>query len=210
MVGIVETAAAEIGYREGPNNDTKYGAWYGMNNNPWCMMFVSWCAHKAGIGTDIIPKLAYVPYAVDFFRAQGRYRDKGYVPHPGDIVFFGSSSHVGIVEKIAGDMLYSIEGNTSASGNTVNGDGVYRRSRRLSDSWIMGYASPMYKEDDVEIKDILILNTDTGATLKAKGFYSSGTNYIRLRDAQLLAPVVIDWDREKGMPTVRANYVQQE
>ena len=42
-----------------------------MNNQPWCMMFISWCAEKAGIGRDIIPKMAYVPYAADFFRKRG-------------------------------------------------------------------------------------------------------------------------------------------
>ena len=56
---IIRLAAAEVGYAAGPNDDTKYGVWYGMNHNPWCMMFVSWCAERAGISRDIIPKMAY-------------------------------------------------------------------------------------------------------------------------------------------------------
>lgn len=40
---VVKAAQAEIGYKEGKNNDNKYGKWYGLNNQPWCMIFVCWC-----------------------------------------------------------------------------------------------------------------------------------------------------------------------
>ena len=55
---IVEIAQKEIGYKEGKNNDTKYGNWYGLPNQPWCAMFISWCANRSGIPTNIIPKFA--------------------------------------------------------------------------------------------------------------------------------------------------------
>ena len=55
---IVEIALSQKGYKEGPNNDTKYGAWYGLNYNPWCAMFVSWCADQIGILNTLIPKFA--------------------------------------------------------------------------------------------------------------------------------------------------------
>ena len=96
---IIAKAVSQLGYKEGNNNENKYGAWYGMNNQPWCMIFVSWCAAQACIGTDIIPKLAYVPYCVEFFQKQGRYHAKaGYTPRPGDLIIYGSNSHIGLVE----------------------------------------------------------------------------------------------------------------
>ena len=88
---LVEKATSQIGYKEKANNDSIYGRWYGMNNQPWCAMFVSWCAAQCGISEDIILKFAYVPYGVDFFKKKGRYKpaDGRYKPQPGDIVFFG-------------------------------------------------------------------------------------------------------------------------
>ena len=53
-MSVVEIAKAEIGYAEkGNSNDTKYGKWYGLNNNPWCAMFVSWCFDRAGLSKKI-------------------------------------------------------------------------------------------------------------------------------------------------------------
>jgi hypothetical protein len=85
---ILSIAAAEIGYREQGENGNKYGSWYGMNGEPWCMMFISWCAEQAGISTDIIPKLSYCPYAVDWFQQRNRwFAAAGNQPQPGDVVF---------------------------------------------------------------------------------------------------------------------------
>ena len=63
---ILAIAAKEIGYTESPanSNKTKYGAWYGMNGEPWCDMFVSWVGAQAG-AQDIIGKFAYCPYHVN-------------------------------------------------------------------------------------------------------------------------------------------------
>ena len=43
---ILAIAETQVGYAEGANNETKFGAWYPMNYNPWCAMFVSWCAEQ--------------------------------------------------------------------------------------------------------------------------------------------------------------------
>ena len=39
---VIKTAEAELGYREGKNNDNKYGKWYGLNWVSWCCIFVVW------------------------------------------------------------------------------------------------------------------------------------------------------------------------
>lgn len=203
---IVAKAVSQIGYKEKGNNDTIYGAWYGMNYQPWCMMFISWCAAQCGISTSTIPKLAYVPYCMDFYQKQGRYKAKGtYRPEAGDLILYGSNSHIGIVEKVQGNTVFTIEGNTSANGNSSNGDGVYRRSRALSDSWIKGYCLPDYKEEEeVEIKEVKIKSLDTGNLIGVKSVNIQGENYIRLRDMEEIFPVKVDWDGKN--PTINLSY----
>ena len=87
---IIEVALAEVGYLEkatnaqldsktanaGSNNYTKYGKWYGMNGQPWCDMFVSWCAAQAG-EADAVGKYAYVPSHQNFFASKGLYFARG-------------------------------------------------------------------------------------------------------------------------------------
>ena len=199
---IVEIAKAELGYREKGNNDTKYGLWYGMNNNPWCMMFVSWCAMKAGVPEDVIPKLAYVPYAVDFFKKRGRYKKRGeYRPKPGDIIFFGSSSHVGLVERVDGNVVTTIEGNTSAIGNNSNGDGVYRRERKLTYYWIMGYGIPEYEEEEdmkryQTVEEIPSWGQEVIKKLIAKGVLKGNTNGLDISEDQLR---ILVWNDRAGL-----------
>ena len=200
---MVAKAVSQIGYKEKGNNDTIYGAWYGMNYQPWCMMFVSWCAAQCGISTDSIPKLAYVPYCMDFYQKQGRYKAKGtYRPEAGDLILYGSNSHIGIVEKVQGNTVFTIEGNTSANGNSSNGDGVYRRSRALSDSWIKGYCLPDYKEEEeVEIKTIKVKDLSNGEMIPVQAINVEGNNYVKLRDMEkLVEGVQIGWDGKN--PTI--------
>ena len=149
---IVAIAVAEIGYREYQGNNTKYGVWYGLNYQPWCAIFISWCANWAGVlgsnnKSGIIPRTAWVPDYYDYYQRLGRYKPRGtYTPRPGDIILYGNNDHAGIVESCDGVQVVTIEGNTSANGNNSNGDGVYRRVRSLSNTWIKGYCLPEYQE----------------------------------------------------------------
>ena len=159
MLKIVEIALGEVGYLEkksdsqlqdksanaGSNNYTKYGAWYGMNGEPWCDMFVSWCAHQAG-EEAAVGRFAYVPYHVAWFRKQGTYFARGAdTPRPGDVIFFRDASHVGLVEEVSGGYVTTIEGNTSGGSTLVsNGGGVFEKRYPLTSSYIMGYGRPAY------------------------------------------------------------------
>lgn len=156
---VIEIAKGEVGYLEkksnsqldsktanaGSNNYTKYGAWYGMNGQPWCDMFVSWCAYQAG-ESDAVGKFAYVPSHQNFFANQGRYYDRDKItPKTGDIPIFRNESHIGFVEYVSGGYVHTIEGNTSGgSGLVTNGGGVFRKSYPLSSSYIQGYCVPAY------------------------------------------------------------------
>ena len=150
-------AASQIGYKESPagSNKTKYGSWYGMNGEPWCAMFVSWCAAQIG-ESSAVGKFAYCPYWVDWFKKNGTWLDRSAKPQPGDIIFFSNGKracHVGIVEKrIDSSYVQTIEGNTSSSSND-NGGAVMRRKRaygkRGSIWYIMGFGRPKYSGDNM-------------------------------------------------------------
>lgn len=148
---LVRVATEEIGYREGPNNDTKYGAWYNLNYEAWCAMFVSWCCNQAGISTDIVPKYCGCTAGMNWFidRGQFEYRESGYIPKAGDIVFYRdrdvtswTSTHTGIVYAATSTNVYTIEGNTS--------DMCAKRSYSINSTYILGYGVPKYPEFEGE------------------------------------------------------------
>jgi hypothetical protein len=137
---ILNIASKELGFIEGPNNENPYGSWYGVPNQPYCAMFVSWCFEQAGASSLIAastPKgFSYCPEGLRWFQAKGAVVDK-YKSMPGDIVFFnfsgnGTAEHVGIIEGSSADGITTIEANTSpdhATGSQANGIGVFRRHR---------------------------------------------------------------------------------
>ena len=148
---VLKIATSYLGYKESPpgSNRTKFGEWYGMNGQPWCAQFVSFCFYTAGLPLPATtPKgFAYCPYGVNWFKQLKRFYT---TPAVGDVAFFdwssgrdGIADHVGIVEKVnADDTVTTIEGNTSASNNS-NGGEVQRRKRSLSQ--IQGFGRPSYK-----------------------------------------------------------------
>lgn len=138
-------SAAQVGYREGLNNDTKFGRWYRMNNEPWCDMSVSYNAAAVG-ASDIVGRFAYCPAHVNWFKARGQWST---VPRPGAVVFYdwngdGLADHVGVVESVISGGIVTLEGNTTADnvGSQSNGNGFYRRHR--STRYVLGYGHPAF------------------------------------------------------------------
>lgn len=128
--------------------DQKYPRWYNGKKNgyAWCDMFVDWCFLTA-FGYENALRLLCQPeksagagctYSLRYFKNKGQLYTSN--PQPGDQIFFGTSqsdvSHTGIVEKVDGSKVYTIEGNTS--------DMVARRSYALTNSRIVGYGRPKY------------------------------------------------------------------
>ena len=133
---IVEVAVSQLGNVGG----RPYWSWYGFSHRvEWCATFVSWCANEVGyIEAGLVPKFSLCQAGVRWFRDAGRFQDarSGYVPKPGDIIFFdwnvdGWSEHVGIVERVEGGRVYTVEGNS--------GDAVRRVSYDLNSIVIVGY-----------------------------------------------------------------------
>ncbi len=148
---IVAVALTQVGYMEGWNNDTKYGAWYStavgwnMNNQPWCGMFICWCANQAGVPTSVISLTGWA-YLQAFGITDVFTYGSGRVPQPGDL-FSRDGDHAGIVYQVneAEGYFLTIEGNTYANGG---GEGVYIRTRYLNDSrYTYWFGSPNYTSD---------------------------------------------------------------
>ncbi len=139
-------AVSQLGYAESPagSNLTKFGAWYGMDGNPWCAMFVTWAYLQAGPSKSFVKgaRWAYCPYVVADARAGRNGLTTTDDPIPGDLVVYDWQrdtiyDHIGIVEKVTGKNTFdAIEGNTSTSNNS-NGGQVMRRSRTTSDAGIV-------------------------------------------------------------------------
>lgn len=157
----------------GDNNWNKYardldalGVVYNGKKNgyAWCDIFVDWCfIHTFGLelgmkllGQDYKGLGAGCTYSARYYKNAGRFFS---TPQPGDQIFFtndggATSYHTGIVEKVSGGRVYTIEGNTSSAAGVVpNGGCVWDKSYPLGASYIGGYGRPNYSivEDDEDM-----------------------------------------------------------
>lgn len=142
---IIEIAVAEIGYKEGAENSNKYSHELYNRAQEWCADFVRWCLIKAGAG-DLYPVSSYVPTVAEYFDKKGQYKNSkarggNYIPQVADIILFdynrnSTSDHIGFVEKIEGNTIYTIEGNK---------DNMVKRCEYSLDSAdIRAYCTPDY------------------------------------------------------------------
>ena len=132
-----------LGYHEGNNNDTKFGDWYGMPNQPWCAMFVSYCMAKAGVSQETVKKFASCTAGWNWFKNRGETRSNSFKPQRGDIIFFDWNpengdgiDHVGLVDRVENNKVYTVEGNHE--------DQVNQYSYDLNSNNIYGYVVPSY------------------------------------------------------------------
>ena len=141
---VLKIAAWQLGVLENPagSNRQKYGEAYGMNGQPWCVMFVWWVFREAGFN---LRKTASCTDLSNAYKAAGQWVTSGY--KPGDNVMFdftgkrSKTEHCGIVEKVNGNTLTTIEGNTGTASN-ANGGAVMRRTRDVR--FVTGACRPRY------------------------------------------------------------------
>ncbi len=180
---VVEQAIAWLGKKESDgshreiidvyNSQPKLPRYYPVKyTDAWCSTFVSAVAVKLGY-TDIIPTECGCEKHTRLFKEKGIWvEDDGYVPSPGDIIFYnwddngvgdtkGYADHVGIVEKVENGKITVIEGNYSNS--------VKRRYMDVNGRYIRGYGVPKYdKEGDAQ--EITVLDFQKAAILDGFSF----------------------------------------
>jgi hypothetical protein len=141
MTTPIDIAKKEVGYKEGTNNDNKYGVWFGLNHQPWCMIFVVWCFFEAGLQTKILKTAG-----VEAFEAWA-IKNKFVIPvdkiQANDLLLFDwdHAGHAEHIEIAAGGidpkthLVPTVGGNTGPDHigvNQSNGDGVYSKVRATS------------------------------------------------------------------------------
>lgn len=132
---IVMVAKSQVGNVGGK----PYWQWYGFTSHvEWCACFVSWCANESGQLNVTVPKFAKVEDGIKWFKDNGKWQDRFYTPKSGDIIFFdwnndNDPDHVGIVEKVEDNIIYTIEGNSK--------DECKQKTYKLTNSIIYGYGT---------------------------------------------------------------------
>lgn len=141
---LVNLALSQLGNKGGE----KFWRWAGLSKRcEWCALFVSWCGDQTGLrAAGQMPYFSFVSDGVSFYKSKGKWIDGSEVNssncdkliQPGMIIFFdwepdGKPNHVGIVTKVSGGYIYTVEGNKSdavaegtysANSNKIYGFGV--------------------------------------------------------------------------------------
>jgi len=154
-LNIVHTAQQQVGFVEGTNNDNPYGTWYGINNQPYCAMFVSWVFGQNNLSHLVAAQttkgFAYCPAGMAWFQQKSCVVNK-YDGKPGDLVFFaftgtGQADHVEIIVDASKDGITTVGGNTSPdhalTASQANGNGVYLRHRPYL--YVLAIVRPQYE-----------------------------------------------------------------
>ncbi|MFK0290317.1 peptidoglycan-binding protein [Streptomyces sp. NPDC090442] len=133
----------------GKRYDTPFGRWYPMNHQPYCDMFVSYCAAVAGEGAAV-GKFAYCPSHVQWFKSRGQWLGRNASVRPGDVVFFSwdggpTADHVGfVIADSSSGNVRTIEGNTVAGDGPNQGSGGAVCYKTRPRSVILGFGRPSY------------------------------------------------------------------
>ena len=133
--------------------DNKYPNFYNGKKNgySWCDIFVDWCFIEC-FGYEKALKMLYQPtksagagckYSANYYKVHNAFYQQ---PQVGDQVFFGdygNEGHTGIVVAVNGNIITTVEGNTSGGyGVESNGDGVYLKKYNISTQYIPGFGRP--------------------------------------------------------------------
>jgi hypothetical protein len=148
---LLTWAAAQVRVKESPAGSNKqgYAALAGhANGQPWCATFLVAGWKKNGVplvpGTDSpsTPMMQKAFKRADRLFDEPRAGDAGFVFYPE--LDGGRIGHVFFVERVDGDYVKTIEGNTNLDGSRT-GIGVYRHRRKWrGSSSIRGFGRPLY------------------------------------------------------------------
>lgn len=136
---MVDIAKKEV--KASNKGGKKFWSYMGFKSRvEWCACFVSWVAHQAKMDAKV-PHTASCQQAVSWFKSKHKWHSPtNYTPKSGDIIYFnwsgnrsGVAEHTGIVDKVTGNTVHTVEGNSS---NTVR-LGTYPKTSKF----IYGYGS---------------------------------------------------------------------
>lgn len=180
MEKVIKEASKWVGYLEKKSNKNldsltenagganytlfaeEYKKYWGENYQaqPWCAVFVSVIFMHAYKTDKVVTPFAYCPTGVNNFKKKNAFFK---TPEKGDIIFFTNGKrayHTGLVIDTDGKKVYTIEGNTSAGKDVIeNGGGVSKKSYLLTNSKILGYGRPDYKEAENMANELKELDT---------------------------------------------------
>jgi len=150
-------------------NPNIFTIWYFKNNlkHAWCGAFIDYI-FKHDLNCDWLDSctnFAYVPTIVSWAKEKG-YWNKDYIKaKKGDLVIYNwdlnkknNYSHVGIIDNIKGNIITSIEGNTSNNKYKDNCVSIKKRNKKN----VVGVILLPYKEDKMNFKigDYVYANED--------------------------------------------------
>lgn len=134
----LEIAIAQIGVQEIPKYSNSgpeveiYLKSVGLTRGySWCMAFIYWCTQNASVQTNNKNPLKKTGGVLDQYNSRPLLAQNN--PKAGDIFILDLGKglgHTGIVEKIAGNIIHTIEGNTNDAGSR-EGYKVCRRKREI-------------------------------------------------------------------------------
>ena len=138
-VGVLEDP---IGSNCGPRVNQYLESVGDTGGFPWCAAFVYWCFQQAASALKIPNPATRTAGAVDVWEEAGargirrvasaEAADRPGLVQPGMVFVIataGGHGHVGLVERVSGVVLTTIEGNTN-DGGSREGIGVFRRTTR--------------------------------------------------------------------------------
>jgi hypothetical protein len=166
---LLETAVQEIGYTEGSDGYSKYGAWTGDPYSEWCAEFICWCVHMTdqlygyGMLNNTYPYYTGQNTGRDWFISRGRFvyrrgyapgwgwqwlkdgadmmRANEYIPRPGDLAYFSYSTGSDTIHvALVEYCAYAADGGVML--HVIEGNnptGVTRQVYSLDDSTVLGF-----------------------------------------------------------------------
>lgn len=148
LTEVLKTAVTQVGVMEDPpgsNKGPQVNAYLASVGLPpglyWCAAFVYWCFDKASVKLGKTNPLVKTGHVMSHWNKTTGKKivtldaiNKPSLIKPGHIFILntgGSSGHTGLVEKVDGGFIHTIEGNSNNAGGR-NGIGVFRLQRKIS------------------------------------------------------------------------------
>jgi hypothetical protein len=148
LIEALNSAISQIGVMEDPPGSNKgkkveeYLASVGLGGGQfWCAAFIYWCFQKATENNGRGNPLVKTGHCMTHWNSSPAKKilasdamNKPSLIKPGQIFIIntgGTHGHTGMIERVEGGFIHTIEGNTDPAGSS-NGIGVFRNTRKIA------------------------------------------------------------------------------